>query len=173
MNTKKVSKKNVPMPKLTLKLITWPLTKFVNGEKIPIVDEEGQQRLGKRFEVNLPLLGETHSFGVITKVEEEMSLLYDFFGILGKDEMPVELVMDSFINKDNGEVVEIYNVLAKFSDIHSLVLKPHDSDKNMWKMGIREVLEGYDGGKAVSDYRIRRKAEKEAWLAKKFGKKPA
>lgn len=128
----------------------------------PQIDKKTKQPIViKSFIIKLPVLGRMKEFKVYPKEQTERLLLLDFFAIHKTEELPVNIVKSVFKN-DKDEDVEIYDVIAKYDesdDIHVIKLKPHESEKGLWNMAIKEIGTGYQPDAAVSEYRALKKAE--------------
>lgn len=128
----------------------------------PQIDKKTKQPIViKSFIIKLPVLGRMKEFKVYPKEQTERLLLLDFFAIHKTDELPVNIVKSVFKN-DKDEDVEIYDVIAKYDesdDIHVIKLKPHESEKGLWSMAIKEIGTNYQPDAAVSEYRALKKAE--------------
>lgn len=128
----------------------------------PQIDKKTKQLIViKSFIIKLPVLGRMKEFKVYPKEQTERLLLLDFFAIHKTTELPVNIVKSVFKN-DKDEDVEIYDVIAKYDesdDIHVIKLKPHESEKGLWNMAIKEIGTNYQPDAAVSEYRALKKAE--------------
>ena len=133
-------------------------------------DDNGKSQIDKKtkqpiiiktFIIKLPVLGRMKEFKVYPKEQTERLLLLDFFAIRATDQLPVKIQKNVFQN-DRGEDVEVYDVIAKYDesdDIHVIKLMPHESEKGLWNMAIKEIAANYQPDKAITEYRAMKKAE--------------
>lgn len=131
-----------------------------NGK--PQVDKKTKEPVViKTFIIKLPVLGRMKEFKVYPKEQAERLLLLDFFAIRATHELPVKIQKNVFQN-DRGEDVEVYDVIAKYDesdDIHVIKLMPHESEKGLWNMAIKEIAVNYQPDEAITEYRALKKAE--------------